>query len=45
MPEQNIMSGTLASLPQQVADVQLKAPAVIVVGEVVGLARVMHWSG
>lgn len=43
MPEQEVVTGTLATLAEQVAEVGLKAPAIIVIGDVVNLAEVLRW--
>jgi uroporphyrin-III C-methyltransferase/precorrin-2 dehydrogenase/sirohydrochlorin ferrochelatase len=40
---QRILIGTLASLPQQAQDAQLKPPTLIIVGEVVRLHEKLRW--
>jgi uroporphyrin-III C-methyltransferase/precorrin-2 dehydrogenase/sirohydrochlorin ferrochelatase len=49
LPQQRIVVGTLQSLPQQVAEARLRAPTVILVGEVVALreqlARILARTG
>ena len=42
-PEQVTVSGTLADIVARVQAAGLKAPAIIVVGEVVGLREHLHW--
>jgi uroporphyrinogen III methyltransferase/synthase len=42
-PDQETIEGTLASLPQLIADGGMKPPATIVVGEVVRLRRKLSW--
>ncbi|HEY9033994.1 MAG TPA: siroheme synthase CysG [Pseudomonadales bacterium] len=42
-PEQKVYSGTLASLPAQVARENVQAPTLIIVGEVVQLHRELGW--
>ncbi len=37
------VTGTLANIVQRAADAKLKAPAIIVVGDVVGLRETMQW--
>ncbi len=43
MPEQEVVSGTLGTLAAQVAEVGLKTPAIIVIGEVATLAETLRW--
>ncbi len=43
LPQQRLVVGTLQSLPQQVADAGLRAPTVILVGEVVALHHQLAW--
>lgn len=43
MPQQEVVTGTLATLADQVEAVQLAAPAIIVIGEVVSLAETLRW--
>ena len=42
-PRQQTVTGTLANIVQRVKDAGLKAPAIIVVGEVVTLRQTMRW--
>jgi uroporphyrinogen III methyltransferase / synthase len=42
-PRQRVLVGTVATLPGLVADAQLRPPALIVIGAVVGLARELAW--
>jgi len=42
-PDQQTIAGTLADLPQRIADAGLKPPATIVVGEVVALRDKFNW--
>jgi uroporphyrinogen III methyltransferase/synthase len=42
-PEQVTVSGTLADIVERVREAGLKAPAIIVVGEVVGLRERLQW--
>ena len=42
-PRQRRVVGTLASLPERVAAAQLKAPTLIIIGKVVGLAGALDW--
>lgn len=42
-PDQETLEGTLASLPQLIADHGMKPPATIVVGEVVRLRQKLNW--
>ena len=44
-PRQRVLTGTLASLPAQVAEAGLQAPTLIIVGEVVALAAILANSG
>jgi uroporphyrin-III C-methyltransferase/precorrin-2 dehydrogenase/sirohydrochlorin ferrochelatase len=44
-PRQRVITGTLASLPGQVADAGLHAPTLIIVGEVVALAAKLTKAG
>jgi uroporphyrin-III C-methyltransferase len=45
LPEQRVVTGTLANLPQRVAAAGLDAPCLIVVGEVVRLRDELAWFG
>ncbi|HSV28520.1 MAG TPA: siroheme synthase, partial [Candidatus Omnitrophota bacterium] len=42
-PRQRRVLGTLATLPQLVADAGLKPPSLIIVGKVVSLAESLDW--
>ena len=42
-PRQQTVAGTLENIVQRVKDAGLKAPAIIIVGEVVQLRQVMRW--
>ena len=42
-PRQRVLVGTVATLPDLAADVQLRPPALIVIGDVVLLARELAW--
>lgn len=42
-PRQETVTGTLLSLPQAVKDAGLKAPAITIVGQVVGLREELRW--
>lgn len=44
-PEQRVITGTLANLPEQAATFAVRSPALLVVGEVAGLADKLHWFG
>lgn len=44
-PEQRVVSGTLAELPALAQRHGVHAPALLIVGEVAGLARKLHWYG
>ncbi len=44
-PDQQIVSGTLATLPQQIERLGLKPPATIIVGEVTALQHKLGWYG
>ena len=44
-PEQRVVSGTLGELPALAARHGVHAPALLIVGEVAGLARKLHWYG
>ncbi len=43
MPEQRTVTGTLETLPQVAKEFGIKAPAVLIVGEVVGLRESLKW--
>ena len=42
-PDQQTLIGTVASLAERIAEVQLKPPALIIVGEVVALREDLNW--
>jgi len=42
-PQQRTVVGTIADLPQRVADAKLAAPAITIVGRVVALRETMDW--
>lgn len=44
-PEQRVVTGTLAELPERAAAFAVRSPALLVVGEVAGLAGQLHWFG
>ncbi|NQD36339.1 uroporphyrinogen-III C-methyltransferase [Permianibacter sp. IMCC34836] len=44
-PEQRVITGTLADLPEQAAAFAVRSPALLVVGEVAALAETLHWYG
>jgi len=44
-PEQRVVSGTLGELPALAKHHGVHAPAMLIVGEVAGLARKLHWHG
>ncbi|MFZ5841941.1 MAG: siroheme synthase CysG [Pseudomonadota bacterium] len=44
-PEQRVITGTLANLPEQASAFAVRSPALLVVGEVAGLADKLHWFG
>jgi uroporphyrin-III C-methyltransferase / precorrin-2 dehydrogenase / sirohydrochlorin ferrochelatase len=44
-PEQKVYTGTLATLPALIADREVKAPTLIIVGEVVSLHDKLKWRG
>ena len=44
-PDQETVTGTLATLPTKIAERGLKPPATIVVGEVVALRKKLDWFG
>jgi uroporphyrinogen III methyltransferase/synthase len=43
MPNQQVVSGTLADIVDRVRAVDLKPPAVTIVGQVAGLRQQLHW--
>lgn len=44
-PEQRVLSGTLEQLPQLAEAHAIRSPALLIVGEVAGLAPQLHWFG
>ena len=42
-PEQHVIVGTLATLPEKIRDVDLAIPALVIVGDVVGLRARIAW--
>lgn len=44
-PEQRLITGTLATMPELVKDAQPKPPTLIIVGSVVALADKLRWYG
>lgn len=44
-PEQRVLLGTLADLPETARAHSVKAPALLIVGEVAALAGKLHWFG
>jgi uroporphyrin-III C-methyltransferase/precorrin-2 dehydrogenase/sirohydrochlorin ferrochelatase len=44
-PDQKVYTGTLATLPALIADREVKAPTLIIVGEVVSLHDKLKWRG
>ncbi|MDE3035072.1 MAG: uroporphyrinogen-III synthase, partial [Nitrospirota bacterium] len=42
-PDQKVIVGTLATLPEQTRDVDLTAPALVIIGDVVGLRERIAW--
>ena len=45
LPGQRVVTGTLADLPQRVAEAGLKSPCLTIVGEVVALHGTLAWFG
>jgi len=45
LPEQRVIEGTLASLPEAAAAAAVKPPALLIVGEVVRLRDRLAWFG
>ena len=45
LPGQRVVTGTLADLPQRVAEAGLKSPCLTIVGEVVSLHDTLAWFG
>ncbi|MGS1009745.1 siroheme synthase CysG [Achromobacter anxifer] len=44
-PEQRVLSGTLQQLPALAAEHAIRSPALLIVGEVAGLASQLQWFG
>nr|MBA3487504.1 uroporphyrinogen-III C-methyltransferase [Lysobacter sp.] len=44
-PEQRVIVGTLADLPETARLHEVKSPALLILGEVAALARTLHWFG
>ena len=44
-PEQRVLSGSLQDLPQLARAHAIRSPALLIVGEVAGLAQSLHWFG
>lgn len=44
-PEQRVITGQLAELPEKAAAYAVRSPALLVVGEVAALADSLHWFG
>lgn len=44
-PEQRVLSGTLEQLPLLAREHAIRSPALLIVGEVAGLAPRLHWFG
>lgn len=44
-PEQRVVTGRLAQLPELARDHAVRSPALLIVGEVAGLAPQLHWFG
>ena len=44
-PEQRVLSGTLEDLPRLARAHAIRSPALLIVGEVAGLAKSLHWFG
>lgn len=44
-PEQRVVLGTLADLPERAAQERVRSPALLILGEVAGLAESLHWFG
>ena len=44
-PEQRIVTGTLAQLPERANGHKVRSPALLIVGEVAALAETLHWYG
>ena len=44
-PEQRVILGTLADLPERARAESVRSPALLILGEVAGLAESLHWFG
>ncbi|WP_369943496.1 uroporphyrinogen-III C-methyltransferase [Xanthomonas medicagonis] len=44
-PEQRVITGTLADLPDTARAHQVRSPALLILGEVAALASTLHWFG
>jgi uroporphyrin-III C-methyltransferase/precorrin-2 dehydrogenase/sirohydrochlorin ferrochelatase len=44
-PEQRVVTGTLADLPELARQHAVQSPALLILGEVAGLANTLHWFG
>jgi len=44
-PEQRVVTGTLADLPERAREEAVVSPALLILGEVAGLAESLHWFG
>ncbi|MCE4301618.1 uroporphyrinogen-III C-methyltransferase, partial [Xanthomonas hortorum pv. vitians] len=44
-PQQRVITGTLASLAATAQQHAVRAPALLILGEVAGLATSLHWFG
>jgi uroporphyrin-III C-methyltransferase/precorrin-2 dehydrogenase/sirohydrochlorin ferrochelatase len=44
-PEQRVITGTLADLPETARTFAVKSPALLILGEVAALAHTLHWFG
>jgi len=45
LPQQRVVVGRLAELPEAAAQHQVQSPALLILGEVAGLAERLHWFG
>ena len=43
LPEHRVLAGTLASLPRQVAEREVGAPTLLIIGKVVALRERLAW--
>jgi uroporphyrin-III C-methyltransferase/precorrin-2 dehydrogenase/sirohydrochlorin ferrochelatase len=44
-PEQRIITGTLANLPEKAMEYAVQSPALLIIGEVAALTERLHWFG